>query len=73
MKAIFLISLLGGLVMTSGCHAHKPDRVVVVKKPQKTQGILVDNEHRRNNYRIVHVKPGKNKVCKKHNRHWHCL
>ncbi len=53
------------LVATSGCHAHKADAVVVVKKPHKTKVIWVDNDHKRKDYRIVYVKPKKKSICKK--------
>jgi len=74
MKSIFLITATLGLIVTSGCHAHKADKVVIIKKPNH-QGkvILIDNNHLRKNYRIVYAKPKSKSVCKKHNQHWHCL
>ncbi|WP_223787487.1 hypothetical protein [Marinicella meishanensis] len=77
MKTMILLTGLAALTFTTGCHAHKADhntdRVVVVKKPHQTKVILVDNDHRRKNYTIVRVKPAKNRVCKKHRQHWHCI
>ena len=78
MKTIFLLSGILALTFTTGCHAHKADTIkvekrVVVKKPHSTKVILVDNDHQRKNYRIVHVKPAKKSVCKKHRKHWHCI
>lgn len=79
MKTIFILSGILGLVVTSGCHAHKADKthsidtVVVTKGPHHKQVILIDNDHQRKNYRIVHIKPGKKSVCKKHKKHWHCI
>lgn len=73
MKTIFLLFTVSGFIFTSGCHAHKADKVVVVKKGYNKKVVLIDNNHRRKDYRIVHVKPGKNKVCKKHKKHWHCV
>ncbi|MCX7554980.1 hypothetical protein OS175_13970 [Marinicella sp. S1101] len=72
MKKLHLLLMITGFTLTTGCHAHKANKVVVVKKPHKTQVVLVDNQHLRSNYRIVHVKPKKHSVCKKHNKHWHC-
>lgn len=73
MKTMILLTGLAALTFTTGCHAHKADKVVVVKKNHQTKVILVDNDHRRNDYTIVRVKPAKNRVCKKHRQHWHCL
>ena len=73
MKTMILLTGLAALIFTSGCHAHKADQVVVVKKPHQTKVILVDNDHRRKDYTIVRVKPAKNRVCKKHRQHWHCI
>ncbi len=73
MKTIFILTAILSLVITSGCHAHKADQVVVVKKPHKAKVILVDNDHKRKDYRIVQVKPNKNSICKKHRKHWHCI
>ena len=74
MKTIFLLTAVLGLVFTSGCHAHKANKVVVVKKGHHhNKVILIDNDHRRNDYRIVHIKPNKSSVCKKHKKHWHCV
>lgn len=73
MKTILSVALLSGLVFTSGCHAHKVDKVMVVKKPHKSKVILIDNDHKRRDYRIVHVKPAKKSVCTKHRKHWHCI
>ncbi len=73
MRTIFLFSLIGSLIFTAGCHTHKADKVVVVKKGHSKKVVLIDNDHKRKDYRIVHVRPGKNAVCKKHKRHWHCF
>ena len=74
MRTMILLSGLIGLTLTAGCHAHQPKKVVVVKKGHHhNKVVLIDNDHRRNDYTIVHVKPGKNRVCKKHRKHWHCL
>lgn len=64
-----------GFVLATGCHAHnKPDKVVVVKKGNNHKKVvLIDNDHKRHNYRIVQVKPKNHSVCKKHHKHWHCL
>lgn len=74
MKTIFICTLIGGFIFTSGCHAHRADKVVVVKKGRHhNKVILIDDYHRRTDYRIVHVKPKKKSVCKKHGKHWHCI
>ncbi len=73
MKTIFLLTGISALSLTTGCHAHKADKVVVVKKPHSTKVVLIDNDHKRKDYRIVHVKPAKKSVCKKHRKHWHCI
>ncbi|MEZ5470602.1 MAG: hypothetical protein R3E90_02385 [Marinicella sp.] len=73
MRTIFLFTLISGFIFTTGCHAHKPDKVVVVKKGHHNKVVLIDNDHKRKDYRIVHVRPGKNAVCKKHKKHWHCI
>ncbi len=74
MKLFTIIAILSGLLITSGCHAHKKNKVVVVKKGHNNDKvILIDNDHRRKNYRIVRVKPNKKSVCKKHKKHWHCV
>jgi hypothetical protein len=79
MKTILILSGILGLVVTSGCHAHKADKahsidtVVVKKAHHHNKVILLDNDHRRKDYRIVHIKPGRKSVCKKHKKHWHCI
>ncbi len=73
MKTAILILSLSGLVFATGCHAHKPDKVVVVKKPHSKKVVLIDNDHRRTDYRIVYTKPKRQAVCKKHKKHWHCV
>jgi hypothetical protein len=73
MKTIFLFTLIGGFIFTSGCHAHKADKVVVVKKGHNKKVVLIDNDHRHKDYRIVNIRPGKNTVCKKHKKHLHCV
>ena len=79
MKTILILSGILGLVVTSGCHAHKADKansidtVVVKKGHHHNKVILLDNDHRRKDYRIVHIKPGKKSACKKHKKHWHCI
>jgi hypothetical protein len=73
MKAKMILTGLAALTLTTGCHAHKADKVVVVKKPHTTRVVLIDNDHQRSDYTIVRVKPKKNRVCKKHRQHWHCI
>ncbi len=73
MKYIILLTALTGLMLSTGCHAHKADKVVVVKKNNHTKKvILIDDNHTRKDYRIVYSKPKKKSVCKKHKKHWHC-
>lgn len=70
------MTLIALLIMafTTGCHAHKPDKVVVVKQAgHGHKVVLIDNDHKRRDYRIVYTTPKKTSVCKKHRRHWHCL
>ncbi len=74
MKTLLILTGVLSLVVTSGCHAHKAGKVVVVKKGHHhNKVILIDNDHKRKNYRVVHVKPKKKSVCKKHKKHWHCV
>ena len=71
-KMILIAVLILGF--TTGCHAHKPDKVVVVKQAGHCQKVvLIDNDHKRRDYRIVYTTPKKTAVCKKHRRHWHCV
>ncbi len=72
MKSIILLTVITGLVLSTGCHAHGANKVVVHKVHSNNKVILVDNGHKRQNYRIVHVRPKNISVCKKHKKHWHC-
>ncbi len=77
MKWVQTFTLLALTVLVSACHAHPHHgkKVVVVKNHNHSDSkvILIDDDHRRNDYTIVHVKPGNNRVCRKHRRHWHCV
>jgi hypothetical protein len=60
MKTIFTLTILFTVI---SCHTH----------PNNKKVVLVDNNHHHKNYTIIKVKPKKNRACKKHRRHWHCL
>jgi hypothetical protein len=59
MKILFIAM---AILVSSSCQSH----------PKKHRVVLLDNQHKKNHYAIVKIKPKKTRVCEKHKKHWHC-